>query len=83
MDRDPVGLSAGRSVGFWKWTVLIGRKGFNTRYSIPDPTLSLSAASLGAAGRNEVSRVSVCANERVREEPVIEASVDRISFAIV
>jgi len=40
-DRDPVGLSASRSVGLSKWTVLIGRTGFDTISSIPDPTLSL------------------------------------------
>ena len=41
-DRDRVGQSASRSVGFSKWTVLIGRTGFDTISSIPDPTLSLS-----------------------------------------
>ena len=41
-DRDPVGLSASRSVGFSNRVVLIGRTGFDTTYSIPDPTLSLS-----------------------------------------
>ena len=30
-DRDQVGQSASRSVGFSKWTVLIGRSGFDTR----------------------------------------------------
>ena len=40
-DREPVVLSASRSVGFSKWTVLIGRMGFNIIPSIPDPTLSL------------------------------------------
>jgi hypothetical protein len=30
-----------RSVQLSKWTVLIGRTGFDTMYSIPDPTLSL------------------------------------------
>jgi hypothetical protein len=29
-------------VGFSKWTVLIGRMGFDTIPSIPDPTLSLN-----------------------------------------
>ena len=29
-------------MGSLEWTVLIGRTGFNTRYSIPDPTLSLT-----------------------------------------
>ena len=41
MNRDPVGQSASRSVGFYKWTVLIGRTGFDAISSIPDPTLSL------------------------------------------
>jgi len=41
-DRDQVGLSAGRPVGFMKCTVLIGRTGFSTRFSIPEPTRSLS-----------------------------------------
>jgi len=40
-DGYPVGQSASRSVGFSKWTVLIGRTGFGTIPSIPDPTLSL------------------------------------------
>jgi hypothetical protein len=40
-DGDPVGLSAGRSVFFSEWTVLIGRTGFETVFPIPDPTLSL------------------------------------------
>jgi len=40
-DRDQVGLPAGRSVRFPKWTDLIGRAGFDTKNSIPDPTLSL------------------------------------------
>ena len=40
-DRDQVGQSASRSVEFYKWTVLIGRRGFGTISSIPDPTLSL------------------------------------------
>jgi hypothetical protein len=38
-DDDPVGLSLSRSVEPPKWTVLIGRTGFDTMYSIPDPTL--------------------------------------------
>jgi len=42
MDRDPVGQSASRSVGFSKWTVLIGRTGFDAISSVPDPTLSLT-----------------------------------------
>ena len=41
MDRDQVGLPAGRSVRFPKWTDLIGRAGFDTKALIPDPTLSL------------------------------------------
>jgi len=41
-DGDPVGLSASRSVGFPKWTVLIGGTGFDTIHSIPDPTLGLN-----------------------------------------
>ena len=41
-DCDPFGLSVSRSVGFPKMTVLIGRTGFDTMYSIPDPTLSFS-----------------------------------------
>jgi hypothetical protein len=41
-DGDPVGLSASRSVGFQKCTVLIGRTGFDTIPSMPDPTLSFS-----------------------------------------
>jgi len=41
MDRDPVGQSASRSVGFSKWIVLIGQTGFDAISSIPDPTLSL------------------------------------------
>ena len=41
-DCDPIGLSASRSVGFPKRTVLIGRTGFGNIYSVPDPTLSLS-----------------------------------------
>ena len=40
-DCDPVGLSVSRSVGFSKWAVVIGRTGFGTISSIPDPTLSL------------------------------------------
>jgi len=44
-DRDPVGLSASRSAGFSKWTVLIGRTGFVTISSLPDPTLSLTSIS--------------------------------------
>jgi len=40
-DRDPVGLPASRSVGFSKWTVLIGRTGFDTITSVPDQTLNL------------------------------------------
>jgi len=39
---DPVGLSMSRSVELSIWTALIGRTGFDTMYSIPDPTLSLS-----------------------------------------
>ena len=49
-DIDPVGQSASRSVGFSKWTVLIGRTGFDTISSIPDPTLSLT----------EETRVNTC-----------------------
>ena len=41
-DHEPAGLSASRSVGFPKWTFLIGRTGFDTIPSIPDPTLSLT-----------------------------------------
>ena len=41
-DRDQVGQSANRTVGFSKWTVLIGRTGFDTISSIPDPTLNLN-----------------------------------------
>jgi len=40
--RDPVGLSASRSAEFSKWTVLIGRTGFDTMASIPDPTLNVT-----------------------------------------
>jgi len=40
-DRDQVGLSAGRLVGFMKCTVLIGRAGFDTMPSIPNPTVCL------------------------------------------
>jgi len=40
-DYDPIGLSTRRSVDISKWTVLIGRTGFYTMYTIPDPTLSL------------------------------------------
>ena len=46
MDRDPVRQSASRSVGFSKWTVLIGRTGFDAISSIPDPTLSLRSVML-------------------------------------
>ena len=46
MHGDPVGLSAGRSVGFPNWTVLIGRKGFDTICSIPDPTLILKGGHI-------------------------------------
>jgi len=42
-DRDLVGLSVSRSVEFSKWAVLIGRTGFDTIPSIPDPTLSLTS----------------------------------------
>ena len=41
-DRNPVGPSASRPVGSWKWTALIGRTGFDTIHSTPNPTLSLS-----------------------------------------
>jgi len=41
-DRDLVGLSASRSPGFSKLTILIGCTGFDTTSSIRDPTLSLS-----------------------------------------
>jgi hypothetical protein len=41
-DPNPVGLSAGRSVGLLKWTVLIGRTGFITRTSIADTELDVS-----------------------------------------
>ena len=44
-DRDPVGQSASRSVGFSKYKVLIGRTTSDTIYSIPDPTLSLNPVS--------------------------------------
>jgi len=37
-DRDQVGQSARRSVGFSDWTVLIGRTGFDTISWLPDPT---------------------------------------------
>jgi len=40
-NRDPVGLLASRPVGFSKWAALIGRTGYDTTSSIPDPTLSL------------------------------------------
>ena len=39
--RHPVGLSVSQWVEFSKWTVLIGRTGFDTILSVPDPTLSL------------------------------------------
>jgi hypothetical protein len=42
-DRHPVGLLASRWVGFSIWTVLMGRTGFNTMLSVPDPTLILTA----------------------------------------
>jgi hypothetical protein len=45
-DRDQVGQSASRSVGFSKWTVLIGRTGFDTISSLPDPTLSLMSGHM-------------------------------------
>jgi hypothetical protein len=41
-DRDPVGPSASRSIGISKWTVLIGRTGFDTVSSITNLTLSLT-----------------------------------------
>jgi len=47
-DHDPVGLSANRSVGFPKCTVLIGRTGFDTIPSVPDPTLSENALIMWA-----------------------------------
>jgi hypothetical protein len=43
-DCDPVELSGSSLVGVPKWTVLIGRTGFDTMYSIPDPTLGLNIA---------------------------------------
>ena len=58
-DRDTVGLSASRSVGFPKWTVLIGRTGFDTIPSMPDPTLSLRGTRL--------SSCPPCVRERTRE----------------
>jgi len=39
-DRDPVRLSASRSVGLRKCTILIGRTEFDTRSSEPNPPLS-------------------------------------------
>jgi len=39
-NRDPDGVSACRSAGFPTWTVLIGRTGFHTIFSIADPTLN-------------------------------------------
>jgi hypothetical protein len=44
-DCNPAGPSASRSVGFTKWIVLIGRTGFDTMPSIPDPTLSFRRPS--------------------------------------
>ena len=44
-DGDPVGCSARRSVGLSKRTVHIGRTGFNTISSLPDPTQSLNSVS--------------------------------------
>jgi hypothetical protein len=43
-DLDPVGLSLSRLAELPKWTVVIGRTGFDTIPSIPDPTLSLTQA---------------------------------------
>ena len=59
-DRDPVGHSASRSVGFSKWTVSIGRTGFDTIPSILDPTLSL----------REVSRLTVITGTVEEVNPV-------------
>jgi len=42
VNLNPVGPSASLSVGFLKWTVLIGRTGFDTIYSTPSPTVSLT-----------------------------------------
>jgi hypothetical protein len=46
--RNPVGLSVSQSMGYSKRAVLIGRTGFDTTYSIPDPTLSLTTAAAAA-----------------------------------
>ena len=40
-DGDAVGLSASRSGGLSKWSVLFGHTGFDAMSSIPDQTLSL------------------------------------------
>jgi hypothetical protein len=75
-DRDQVGQSASRSVGFSKWTVLIGRTGFDTISSIPDPTPSLKrgANRVGArlscpeARRNSRSDFRVSEARQIRLE---------------
>ena len=41
-DHHPVGQSASLSVVFSKWTVLIGRTGSDTMFSIPNLTLTLN-----------------------------------------
>jgi len=50
MNRDQVGSRPGGAVGFPIWTVLIGRTDFDTRTSIPDPTLSLTYATTQPSG---------------------------------
>jgi len=83
-DRDQVGQSASRSVGFSKWTVLIGRTGFDTIPSIPDPTLSLTACTfqacqLGSLGwfqgqtrtRTQVRRLAVEVETGVQRPPPV------------
>ena len=42
-DRDPVGLPDTWSAGLLLWTVLIGRMGFDTISSLPNPILSMNA----------------------------------------
>jgi len=68
MDGDPVGVSASRSVGCSKWTVLIGRTGVDTILSVPYPTLSLKVIEVGTSnlGSSDCSERPSC-SARMRQ----------------
>ena len=75
-DRDEVGLSAGRSAGSFSSTVLIGigRTGFNTRFSTPDLTLSLTESLNGTEIELKMERLTTL---RSGGEPQVQAGLPR------